>query len=88
MYLLVTHNLQEGVYLNYGWRHPRGSVRRASGFVLRRLFGSNPFGADGLVLTSVQLALARQDEKERRRAKMIGAGRMTATARAGIGARF
>ena len=41
-----------------------------------------------LVLTSVQLALARQDAKERESSDDGGAGRMTATARADIGARF
>ena len=34
----------------------------------------------------MQLALARQDAKERGRGMMIGAGRMTATARADTGA--
>ena len=33
--LLVTHNLSEGKSY-HGWHHPRGSVRRASGFVLTR----------------------------------------------------
>ena len=40
--------------------------------------------ATGLVQRSVQLAFARQDAKEQGRAMMIGAGRMTATARADI----
>jgi len=31
--LLVTHNLSDGK-CHYCWPHPRGSVRRASGFVL------------------------------------------------------
>ena len=38
--------------------------------------------------TSVQLALARQDVKERESSDDGAAGRMTATARADIGARF
>ena len=41
----------------------------------------------GLVPTSVQLAFARQGAKEQGRAMMIGTGRVTATARADIGAR-
>jgi len=41
-----------------------------------------------LVLESVQLAWARQDVKERESSDDGEAGRMTATARADIGARF
>jgi|HubBroStandDraft_5_1064220.scaffolds.fasta_scaffold1259338_2 hypothetical protein len=43
---------------------------------------------DWLVLISVQLALARQDVKERESSDYGVAGWMTATARADIGARF
>src|SRR5207302_1073217 len=39
--LLVTHNLSDGK-CHYCWPHPRGSVRRASGFVHYGLTGSNP----------------------------------------------
>jgi hypothetical protein len=44
------------------------------------------FNCGRLVLTSVQLALARQDAKERELSDDGGAGRMTVTARADIGA--
>ena len=43
---------------------------------------------DKTVLISVQPALARQDVKERESSDDGEAGRMTATARADIGARF